>query len=367
MSCSVRQGQLRVSGDTYPSQVYRHRGRETGPQGSSWGAHGRGPVSVGGLQSHLRMRSSYQLWVCYFLLTKRPADGLQTEKASVLEEGRLGPPRRPPHRELGPHSPAGHGHVPVVFWRGATWAPEQQRWHLGSWAVGAEQPGERGWVNVQARPGRAPCHGAPGAGGQGAARRRHRGPEQGPDATEAAAGRWGGGPGSLAPSATWSDRFSLLVHQGPVGGRSRRNPFPKVSSVPETPWPGPQTCLFTLTNNAPDSQRSKDRPCKTPDPASGRGRRTDRCPTSATARSRYGTSPPLLRGPRRRAAVTLPHFLRQSHRASASKASSCQVTVVNSRVAAASGSTLLAAECPAAPLGKPCEAGMIVGSFIRDK
>lgn len=297
MSCSVRQGQLRVSGDTYPSQVYRHRGRETGPQGSSWGAHGRGPVSVGGLQSHLRMRSSYQLWVCYFLLTKRPADGLQTEKASVLEEGRLGPPRRPPHRELGPHSPAGHGHVPVVFWRGATWAPEQQRWHLGSWAVGAEQPGERGWVNIQARPGRAPCHGAPGAGGQGAARRRHRGPEQGPDATEAAAGRWGGGPGSLAPSATWSDRFSLLVHQGPVGGRSRRNPFPKVSSVPETPWPGPQTCLFTLTNNAPDSQRSKDRPCKTPDPASGQGRRTDRCPTSATARSRYGTSPPLLRGP----------------------------------------------------------------------
>lgn len=103
--------------------------------------------------------------------------------------------------------------------------------------MGAEQPGERGWVNIQARPGRAPCHGAPGAGGQGAARRRHRGPEQGPDATEAAAGRWGGGPGSLAPSATWSDRFSLLVHQGPVGGRSRRNPFPRSAACPRPRGP----------------------------------------------------------------------------------------------------------------------------------
>lgn len=312
MSCSVRQGQLRVSGDTYPSQVSRHRGRETGPQGSSWGAHGRAPVSVGGLQSHLRMRSSYQLWVCYFLLTKRPADGLQTEKASVLEEGRLGPPRRPPHRELGPHSPAGHGHVPVVFWRGAAWAPEQQRWHLGSWAVGAEQPGERGWVNVQARPGRAPCHGAPGAGGQGAARRRHRGPEQGPDTAEAAAGRWGGGPGSLAPSATWSDRFSLLVHQDPVGGRSRRSPFPKVSSVPETPWPGPQTCLFTLTTRqTARGQRTGRVKRQTQHLAKAAG------PTAAPPQPRLvpGTARlrPYCGGPRRRAAVTLPHFLRQSH------------------------------------------------------
>lgn len=31
--------------------------------------------SVGGLHSRLGTRSSHQLWLCYFLLTKRPADG----------------------------------------------------------------------------------------------------------------------------------------------------------------------------------------------------------------------------------------------------------------------------------------------------
>lgn len=192
---------------------------------------------MGGLQSHLRMRSSYQLWVCYFLLTKRPADGLQTEKASVLEESRLGPPRRPPHRELGPHSPAGHGHVPVVFWRGATWAPEQQRWHLGSWAVGAEQPGERGWVNVQARPGRAPCHGAPGAGGQGAARRRTeaRNKARTPRRPQLGDGEAARGPWHRAPRGATASRFWFIRAQWAAG--VAETPFQRSAACPRPRGP----------------------------------------------------------------------------------------------------------------------------------
>lgn len=109
--------------------------------------------SVGGLHSRLRTRSSHQLWLCYFLLTKRPADGPQTE-VSVREEGRPGPPR------LLPHSPGVHGHVPVVLGekpRGP------QSGSAGTWGAGlwrGSTRGERGWVNVHATPRRAHCQGA---------------------------------------------------------------------------------------------------------------------------------------------------------------------------------------------------------------
>lgn len=306
-------------------------------------------------------RSSYQLWVCHFLLTKRPADGPQTQKVSVLEDGRPGPPRLPPHGELGPHSPGGPWSCPSgVLVRGRL-GPRAAALAPGELDRGGGAPtgSEDGLTSKRDLDTRTVMEAqVPGAGlSKDAAQRSGTRP----DAEEAAAGRWGRWPGGLgahpAPRGVTTSCFLFISAQW--AARVAETPFQRSAARPRPRG-------LALKPVSSPSLKSRTARGQRTDPASGRGRQTDSRPTSGTAPPGVGLTP-AAGGPRRRAVVTSPHFLRQSHWASGSKAPSCRVTVVNLRVAATSGSTLPAAGGPAAPPGKPCEAGTIVGSFIRDK